>query len=75
MDASLKKELAKIAHIAEVENGTGLGDVVNQFYGGFLLKPMPSSKFIVKKLPIKNKFIYYKIFNKLDTKKIITNKK
>ncbi len=88
-----KKELAKIAHIAEVENGTGLGDVVNQYYGGFLLKTAPSSKFIVKRLPIsqkskisgnlensknfqsKNKFIYYKIFGKLDTKKIITNKK
>ena len=68
-----KKELAKIAHIAEVENETGLGDVVNQFYGGFLIKFKPSSEFIVKRLPIKNKIVYYKIFNKLDTKKIISN--
>jgi len=33
-----KKELAHTAHIAEVENLTGLGDVVNQFYGGFFGK-------------------------------------
>lgn len=70
-----KKELAKIAHISEVENKTGLGDVVNQFYGGFLVKFLPSYKFKVKRLPIKDKIIYYKIFSKLDTKKIITNKK
>jgi len=70
-----KKELAKIAHIAEVENGTGLGDVVNQFYGGFLVKFLPSYKFKVKRLPIKDKTIYYKIFSRLDTKKIITNKR
>ena len=33
-----KKKLAFIAHISEVENGTGLGDVVNQYFGGFLVK-------------------------------------
>ena len=70
-----KKELAKIAHIAEVENNTGLGDVTNQYYGGFLAKFRPSSEFVVKRLPIKNKEIYYKIFSKLYTKKIIKNKK
>ena len=33
-----KKELAMIAHMAEVENGTGLGDVGGQFNGGFNAK-------------------------------------
>ena len=70
-----KKELALVAHTAEVENSTGLGDVVNQYYGGFLVKFLPSYKFKVKKLSIKNKVIYYKIFGKLYTKKIITNHK
>ena len=36
------KELAIIAHTAEVENKTGLGDVVNQYYGGFCFKLKPS---------------------------------
>lgn len=67
-----KLQLAKISHLAEVENGTGLGDVVNQYFGGFLLKEKPSSRFIVKKLRIKSK-IYYRVFSKIDTKKIITD--
>lgn len=70
-----KLTLAKIAHYAEVENRTGLGDVINQYYGGFLIKQEPSYKFKVKKLNIKNKKIYYEVFGKIDTKKIITNKK
>ncbi|MEK0337623.1 MAG: hypothetical protein QQN41_09345, partial [Nitrosopumilus sp.] len=46
-----KKALAMIAHIAEVKNCTGLGDVVNQYYGGFLVKYDSSYKFKVKKFP------------------------
>ncbi len=70
-----KKELAIIAHIAEVENKTGLGDVVNQFYGGFCLKLKPSSYFIVKKIPINNVNVYCEYFSKILTKSIITNPK
>src|SRR3989344_1259945 len=44
-----KKELAIMAHTAEVENNTGLGDVVNQFYGGFCLKLKPCSYFFDNK--------------------------
>ena len=70
-----KKELALIAHIAEVENLTGLGDVINQYYGGFLVKYKPSYMFKAEKLPIKNKTVYYGYFSRLDTKKVISNKK
>ena len=69
------KKLAIIAHTAEVENKTGLGDVVNQFHGGFCLKLKPSSYFIVKKLPISNVNVYCKYFSKISTKSIITNNK
>ena len=69
------KELAVIAHIAEVENRTGLGDVVNQFYGGFCLKLKPSSYFIIKKLPINGVAVYCRYFSKISTKSIITNPK
>ena len=48
----LKKELAVIAHTAEVEHKTGLGDVVNQFYGDFCLKQSPALILQSKKLPI-----------------------
>ena len=69
------KELAIIAHIAEVENKTGLGDVVNQFYGGFCVKLKPSSHFAVKKLPINGINVYCKYFSKISTKSVITSPK
>ncbi len=68
-----KKELAIIAHTAEVENKTGLGDVVNQFYGGFCVKLNPSSYFIIKKIPINNVDVYCDYYSKISTKSIITN--
>ena len=70
-----KKELAVIAHTAEVENRTGLGDVVNQYFGGFCLKLKPSSHFKVKKLPINSINVYCRYFSKISTKSIITSQK
>ena len=69
------KELALIAHTAEVENKTGLGDVVNQFFGGFCVKFKPSSHFIVEKLQFNNTEIYCKYFSKISTKSVMTNPK
>ncbi len=68
-------ELAKIAHIAEVENRTGLGDVVNQYFGGFLLKLRPSSEFKVKKIPLENIPVYCKYFSQLSTKAVLSDPK
>lgn len=68
------KELAIIAHAAEVENKTGLGDVVNQYYGGFFLKTKPSSRFLVKKLPLRNIPVYCSYFSKISTRDILINK-
>lgn len=70
-----KRELAIIAHTAEAENKTGLGDVVNQYYGGFCVKLKPSPYFVVKKLPIKNVDLYCKCFSRLPTKSVIANLK
>ena len=67
-------ELAKVAHRAEVVSKTGLGDVVNQYFGGFFVKFVPSSKFEVKKLPIKPIPIYCMSHGKLLTSSILTNK-
>lgn len=68
-----KKELAIIAHTAEVEEKTGLGDVVNQYFGGFLVKFQPSSQFIVKRLPFDNTPVYCAFFSAIPTKSILTN--
>ena len=70
-----EKELAIIAHIAEVESGTGLGDVINQLYGGFVIKFQPSSEFVVQKLSFENTSVYVHSFDQLSTKNIISNPK
>lgn len=66
------KQLAIVAHTAEVVSATGLGDVVNQYIGGMLVKFKPSSHFIVKKIKLDNTPVYCKCFSKLLTKSIIT---
>ena len=69
------KELALIAHTADAENRTGLGDVVNQFFGGICIKFKPSSHFIVEKLQFNNTDIYCRYFSQISTKSVITNPK
>jgi pantoate kinase len=68
-------QLAKIAHVAEVENRTGLGDVVNQYYGGFFLREVPSSEFKVEKILLDDITMYCKYFSELSTKEVISNEK
>lgn len=68
-----KKELATIAHIADVESKTGLGDVTNQYFGGMLVKFESSSHFVVKKLPFENTPVYCISFSKLETKSVLTD--
>lgn len=70
-----KKELAIIAHTAEVENKTGLGDVVNQYFGGFFLKEKPSSSFSVVKISVKEKAVYCRVFSPLSTKNVLNDHK
>jgi pantoate kinase len=67
-------ELAVIAHTAEVVNKTGLGDVVNQYLGGVLVKFKPSSCFEAVKIPLENKTVYCKTFGELSTKNILADK-
>ncbi|MBI1935584.1 hypothetical protein HYS31_04025 [Candidatus Woesearchaeota archaeon] len=70
-----KKELAIIAHTADAENKTGLGDVANQYYGGFCVKLRPSSHFEVVKLPIYGIDVYCRRFSRISTKSVIANTK
>lgn len=70
-----KKQLAMVAHVAEVRNKTGLGDVGGQYNGNVCAKYRKGNPLKGIKLPIKNRFVYYKIFAPLDTKKVITNNK
>ncbi len=70
-----KEELAMVAHVSEVRNKTGLGDVGGQYNGNVCVKYKKGNPLKGVKIPINNKFVYYKIFGPLNTKKVITNGK
>jgi len=69
-----KKELAMVAHRAEVINGTGLGDVGGQFNGGFNMKIRKGMPLTVVNLGIKDVDVYYKFFSKIETRKVINSR-
>lgn len=66
-------ELAKIAHIAEVVNKTGLGDVANQALGGFGVKFVSSSQFAIERLPLVGIPVYCLSKGKIETSSILSN--
>ena len=67
--------LAMIAHIAEVENRTGLGDVCSQYHGGCLVKLKEGSPLTADRLPIAEQPIYYRYFGPIQTSEVLGNRK
>lgn len=65
--------LAMIAHVAEVENRTGLGDVCSQYHGGCLLKLKEGAPLVADRLPIAEQPIYYRYFGPIQTSAILGN--
>jgi len=71
-----RKELAMAAHCAEVEAGTGLGDVVNQSHGGLLVKFEPSWKFRVVRPKVEGaRHVYCAWHGKMSTRNVLRNEK
>ncbi|HIP90171.1 MAG TPA: pantothenate kinase, partial [Candidatus Nanopusillus sp.] len=71
-------ELLKIAHISEVKCGTGLGDVMGQYFGGFIIRKGPGFPPDIKKINIRDKNKYYiviEVLGKRETSSIINNSK
>ncbi|MBN2126913.1 MAG: hypothetical protein JW703_00810 [Candidatus Diapherotrites archaeon] len=68
-----KKKCTEIAKKAEIENKTGLGDVIAEQFAGAMIgaKPYPSTKIISVKTDYK--FIVLGFFDSIETKKIITS--
>ncbi|MFC1768650.1 pantoate kinase [Nanoarchaeota archaeon] len=69
-----ESELAMIAHIAEVKNKTGLGDVCGQFNGGFQIKREVGNPLKSEKLNVGVKKVYCDIFSSIDTKGTLSNR-
>ena len=67
--------LAMIAHVAEVENRTGLGDVCSQYHGGCLVKLKEGAPLVADTLPIPEQPIYYRYFGPIQTSEVLRDKK
>lgn len=68
-------EVAQTAHCAEVENSTGLGDVIAETYGGGVVirkKPGPPGIGIIDRIPHRNEKISYVAFGEKSTKMVLT---
>lgn len=75
-DLRLSKErIAEIAHIAEIENNTGLGTVGTQFQGGFLVKTAPGFPTKAYSLGLIGKSVYATIISSIPTSSILTDAK
>lgn len=70
-----KKELAMVAHVAEVKNKTGLGDIAGQHNGGFNVKLKIGNPLDVVRLPITKGILYYRFFSEIKTGTIISDNK
>ena len=68
-----EEELAMTAHVAEVENRTGLGDVCAQYHGGCLVKLKRGYPLTAERLPVPEQPIYYRYFSSIQTKVILEN--
>lgn len=63
--------LAMAAHVAEVENLTGLGDVAGQFKGGCLIKLVPGDPLAAVSLPVPEQVVHYRYFSAINTRDVI----
>lgn len=69
-------EIGKIAHVAEVNCKTGLGDVLASYHGGFEIRVKPGAPGIgkVKKIEAKNISIIMICFSPISTNKFLKEK-
>ncbi len=69
------KELAKAAHVAEVTNRTGLGDVTGQTFGGIVIRKKAGSPFTVEidKFPCRDETISWISFGGISTKSVLSD--
>jgi pantoate kinase len=66
-----ERELGMTAHVAEVENLTGLGDIAGQFNGGCLVKLVPGDPLAAIPLPVPEQVVHYRYFSPINTRDVI----
>jgi pantoate kinase len=70
------REIAEAAHVAEVTNRTGLGDVTGQTFGGIVLRKKAGAPFTVNvdKIPCRSETISWISFGGISTKSVLSDK-
>ena len=68
-----KFELATIAHIAEVENLTGLGDVCAQHMGGCLVKVISGNPLDAVPIQVEPQPVYWRYFGPISTREVLAD--
>ncbi|KCZ70738.1 putative kinase, sugar kinase superfamily [Candidatus Methanoperedens nitroreducens] len=68
-------ELSQAAHIAEVTNRTGLGDVTGQTFGGIVIRKKAGAPFtaVIDKIPCKDNTISWVSFGKIPTGSVLSD--
>ena len=71
------EDALKASHFAEVNLRTGLGDVISSFFGGFEIRKLPGLPpwGLIEHIPGDFDIVLCIIGNKIDTKKILEDKK
>jgi pantoate kinase len=68
-----RTELGMMAHLSEVRNATGLGDVGGQFNGGIMIKRRKFEPLTVEQLPVKPQSLHCRIFGPIHTPDVINS--
>ncbi len=69
-----ERALATAAHVAEVENLTGLGDVCAQYHGGCLVKLVAGDPLAAQRMPLSpGAPIHYRYFGPIRTRDILSD--
>ncbi len=68
-------ELAYAAHVAEVKNRTGLGDVAGMTLGGLVIRLAPGAPFTLDRIPVEARDIYCVHFGPISTKSVLSDPK
>jgi pantoate kinase len=74
MDLTLK-ELAGAAHVAEVTNMTGLGDITGMTFGGMVVRKKAGAPFlgIIDKIPCRDTAISWVSFGEIRTRSVLSD--
>jgi pantoate kinase len=72
-----RDDCGRIAHEAEVLNGTGLGDVIAELTGGLVLRTRPGAPGVgcVEKIPLESSVVVYLVGDELETREVLLDRK